>query len=125
MKLVFSTLAILLGAATAHAGSWHCEAGLTDTTSVVSIELQGDENGTMGPEAKVTVTRFPANYSARNDEPEASELARVIIGEHDPRSHMRLRIVTDMFDAKNQKAFVMLVNMPLKQELAGFCGYSN
>lgn len=125
MKLALAALAILALTPTANAGTWHCEAGLTDTKSVVSIDIIGDETGAMANEAKVTITQFPATYIARNDDPEATELARVIIGENDPRSHMRLRIATDMFDAKSHQAFVLLVNMPIKQELAGFCGFTN
>ncbi|MEK7357276.1 MAG: hypothetical protein AAB250_12560 [Bdellovibrionota bacterium] len=129
MRTILATTALtaltLTASLDARAGTWHCEAGLTDTTSVVTIEVEGDELGTIADHAKVTIAQFPASYISRNDTPETDELARLVIGEDDPRSHLRLRLMNEMFDESTHKAFVLLVNMPLKRELDGFCGYTN
>ena len=125
MKSILAAIALLVLSPLAHAGTWHCEAGLTDTQSVVKIDIQGDEQGQMANHAQVTIVQFPAKYIARNDVADTSEISRVIIGEDDPRSKLRLRIMSDMFDQTNHKAFVLLVNNPLKKELDGYCGYTN
>jgi hypothetical protein len=59
------------------------------------------------------------HMSAKGD-----ELARYIVGYEDPRSKTRLRILLGETSPNVYRAYTLLVNMPIKQELEGICTFA-
>ena len=122
--LIFAVLLGLGFTATANAGQWSCETGL-DGKLIYKAVVSGDDSGHLDRSANVSVAGMPSGpMPVVQLAPGAGELTRVSIGANDPRSNTVLRILADEVTPGVHKAYSLLVNMPLKQELEGTCQFT-
>ena len=122
MKLL---AAILVFSSPAFAGNWICNTGL-DGRQIVKIEVRGNEQATLRGPASMATAPFPgvAMFGVLAEQAAPNELSRSVIGYEDPRSKTRLRIMKEEISPNVYKAFTLLVNFGIKQEMDGACAYT-
>lgn len=121
MKLFALTLFTALSA---QAGTWTCQTGL-EGKQIYQAILKGDAQGHMLSPAQISIAGLPGGtMRVYGDTTAVDELVRVVIGAENPQSKNRLRIMAQPLEPGVYKAYTLLSNFPIPQELEGTCRFS-
>lgn len=115
---------ILVFSSAAFAGTWTCDLGL-DGNQIMNLKVSGDAQGNLQAPANIKMAgMFGGSYSVMMDEAASDELVRAIIGQEDPRSKLRLRIMKEQTAVNTHVGYSLLMNFSIKQEFSGQCQFS-
>lgn len=124
LLLISILLCSSLGSSRAFAGSWTCELG-DDGTVIYKMILPATATGEVSGPVRVWVAGQPAgSFSTSNETIQKDELARVRVGQEDPRSNSLLRLKLPQTAPNNYTGGYQLENMPIKKELTGPCVFT-